>query len=72
MSFSLWIDPSFGASGDMLLGAFAEMITDPEQALSPLRDLALEDWEIDFEKTLRNGLKSNFNETENCSNWNIQ
>ena len=56
MSFSLWIDPSFGASGDMLLGAFAEMINDPEQALSPLRNLALEDWEIDFEKTLRNGL----------------
>ena len=58
MSFSLWIDPSFGASGDMLLGAFAEMITDPERALSPLRDLAVEDWEIDFEKTLRNGLNA--------------
>jgi hypothetical protein len=58
MSFSLWIDPSFGASGDMLLGAFAEMITDPEQALSPLRDLAIEEWEIDFEKTLRNGLNA--------------
>ena len=58
MSFSLWIDPSFGASGDMLLGAFAEMINDPEQALSPLRNLALEDWEIDFEKTLRNGLNA--------------
>ena len=58
MSFSLWLDPSFGASGDMLLGAFAEMITDPEQALSPLRDLAVEDWEINFEKTLRNGLNA--------------
>ena len=34
------------------------MITDPEQALSPLRDLALEHWEIDFEKTLRNGLNA--------------
>ena len=58
MSFSLWIDPLFGASGDMLLGAFSGMVTDPEQALSPLRDLALEDWDIDFEKTLRNGLNA--------------
>ena len=58
MSLSLWIDPSFGASGDMLLGAFAEMVADPEQALSPLRDLALEDWDIDFKTTLRNGLNA--------------
>ncbi len=56
MSFSLWIDPSFGASGDMLLGAFSEMVSDPDQALSPLQDLAIEDWKIDFEETLRNGL----------------
>ena len=74
MSFSLWIDPSFGASGDMFLGAFAEMITDPKQALSPLRDLALEDWEIDFEKTLRNGLNATkaevtYRETSSGRNW---
>jgi len=56
MSFSLWIDPSFGASGDMLLGAFSEMVSDPDQALLPLQDLAIEDWKIDFEETLRNGL----------------
>ena len=58
MSFSLWIDPSFGASGDMLLGAFAEMVSDPEKALFPLHDLCLGDWKIDFDKTLRNGLNA--------------
>ena len=58
MSFSLWIDPSFGASGDMLLGAFAEMVSDSEQALVPLQDLGLEDWTIDFTETLRNGLNA--------------
>jgi uncharacterized protein (TIGR00299 family) protein len=74
MSLSLWIDPSFGASGDMLLGAFAEMLTDPEQALFPIRDLALEDWEIDFEKTLRNGLTATkaevtYRETSTGRKW---
>ena len=58
MSFSLWIDPSFGASGDMLLGAFAEMVSDSEQALVPLQDLGLEDWKIAFTKTIRNGLNA--------------
>ena len=58
MSFSLWIDPSFGASGDMLLGAFAEMVSDSEQALVPLQDLGLEDWKIAFTETLRNGLNA--------------
>ncbi len=58
MSFSLWIDPSFGASGDMLLGAFAEMVSDSEQALVPLQHLGLEDWKIDFTETLRNGLNA--------------
>ena len=58
MSFSLWIDPSFGASGDMLLGAFAEMVSDSEQALVPLQDLGLEDWKIAFTETIRNGLNA--------------
>ena len=40
----------------MLLGAFSEMVSDPDQALLPLQDLAIEDWKIDFEETLRNGL----------------
>ena len=74
MSFSLWIDPSFGASGDMLLGAFAEMVSDPEQALFPLHDLGIEDWKIDFEKTLRNGLNATkaevtYGETSTGRKW---
>ena len=74
MSFSLWIDPSFGASGDMLLGAFAEMVSDPEQALFPLHDLGLGDWKIDFDKTLRNGLNATkaevtYGETSTGRKW---
>jgi len=74
MSFSLWIDPSFGASGDMLLGAFAEMVSDPKQALFPLQDLGLEDWKIDFTETLRNGLNATkaevtYGETSTGRKW---
>ena len=74
MSFSLWIDPSFGASGDMLLGAFSEMVSDPDRALSPLQDLGLGDWKIDFEKTLRNGLNATkaevtYGETSTGRKW---
>ncbi len=74
MSFSLWIDPSFGASGDMLLGAFAEMVSDSEQALVPLQDLGLEDWKIDFTETLRNGLNATkaevaYGETSTGRRW---
>ena len=74
MSFSLWIDPSFGASGDMLLGAFAEMVSDPAQALFPLHDLGIGDWKIDFEKTLRNGLNATkaevtYGETSTGRKW---
>ncbi len=74
MSFSLWIDPSFGASGDMLLGAFAEMVSDSEQALVPLQDLGLEDWKIDFTETLRNELNATkaevtYGETSTGRRW---
>ena len=74
MSFALWIDPSFGASGDMLLGAFAEMVSDPEQALFPLHDLGLDDWKIDFTETLRNGLNATkaevtYGETSTGRKW---
>ncbi len=42
----------------MLLGAFAEMVSDSEQALVPLQDLGLEDWKIAFTETIRNGLNA--------------
>ncbi len=53
MSFSLWIDPSFGASGNMLLGAFSELVENPYQALEPLDGLNLGKWDIELKKTLR-------------------
>ncbi len=50
------------------------MVNDPKQAISPLRDLALEDWHIDFEKTLRNGLNATkaevtYHETSTGRKW---
>ena len=74
MSFSLWIDPSFGASGDMLLGAFSEMVDDPDQALLPLQALAIGDWEIEFRETLRNNLTAakaevSYRETSTGRKW---
>lgn len=74
MSFSLWVDPSFGASGDMLLGAFSNMVSEPDQALSPLQDLAIGDWEIEFQETLRNNLTAakaevSYRETSTGRGW---
>jgi uncharacterized protein (TIGR00299 family) protein len=56
MTTSVWIDPAFGASGDMLLGAFAGLLDDPTSALAPLDDLGLDGWSIEIGTTIRNGL----------------
>lgn len=58
----LWIDPGFGASGDMLLGALggqlAAVAGEPavSAALEPLDRLGLEAFELRFEQTIRCGL----------------
>lgn len=59
----LWIDPGFGASGDMLLGALAGQLNADvddqrmlDAILSPLDRLGLEAFELRFEQTIRCGL----------------
>jgi len=56
VTIHLWIDPTFGASGDMLLGAFAGLLDDPERDLAPLEELGLDGYTIDVGATIRNGL----------------
>ena len=59
----LWIDPGFGASGDMLLGALAGQLNADvgdqamiDAVLAPLDRLGLETFELRFEQTIRGGL----------------
>jgi len=56
LSNELWIDPTFGASGDMLLGAFAGLLDDPERELAPLDGLGLDGYSVEVDTTIRNGL----------------
>lgn len=63
MTSHLWIDPGFGASGDMLLGALAGHVASGsghdhtvDVVLAPLDDLGLESFELRFEQTTRCGL----------------
>jgi len=58
MSSDLWIDPTFGASGDMLLGALAGLLDDPKDELANLDRLGLDGYEIEIGTTIRNGLTS--------------
>ncbi len=52
----LWIDPGFGASGDMILGALGGLVDDPDAALEPLRSLGVDGWSVRFGSADRNGL----------------
>lgn len=63
MTSHLWIDPGFGASGDMLLGALAGHVASKssndqtvDSILGPLDNLGLESFELRFEQTIRCGL----------------
>lgn len=76
----LWIDPGFGASGDMLLGALAGVLIarDPaasvDEVLAPLGRLALEEHELRHEPAIRCGLSCHrmhvvTSQTSNPRHW---
>ncbi|MEM8922329.1 MAG: nickel pincer cofactor biosynthesis protein LarC [Actinomycetota bacterium] len=56
----LWLDPSFGASGDMLLGALLGLAPDPDAALdavlADLATLAVDGWSVNLEPVVRAGI----------------
>ena len=54
----LWLDPTFGASGDMLLGALGGLLEEPLVALSALGRLGIDGYEVSFETVVRCGLTS--------------
>jgi pyridinium-3,5-bisthiocarboxylic acid mononucleotide nickel chelatase len=55
---ALWLDPGFGASGDMLLGVLAGLLDDPARSLEPLSGLGLRGCDVRFERVVRGGLSA--------------
>lgn len=55
---TLWIDPSFGASGDMLLGAIGAHLSGAERDLSALDTLDIGTYSVTWTSAIRNGLSS--------------
>lgn len=57
---ALWIDPCFGASGDMLLGALIGLGAEPEAVCERLALLGIPGWSINVSTALRAGLTATF------------
>ena len=58
MNRALWIDPGFGASGDMLLGALLSLGAELDQITQGLERLGFDGWSVEQETVLRCGLSS--------------
>lgn len=58
MSRTLWIDPGFGASGDMLLGALLGLGADVDVLRERLDGLGVAGWSIEMTTTTRCGLSA--------------
>ncbi len=71
---SLWLDPGFGASGDMILGCLIGLGAPIEAIESGLAKLAIEGWTLDHEITLRCSLSADralvdANDDEHHRSW---
>jgi uncharacterized protein (TIGR00299 family) protein len=55
---TLWLDPSFGASGDMLLGALVGVGADPDRLRDLLAALPVEGWSLATGTVTRCGLSA--------------
>ncbi len=56
MSRSLWLDPGFGASGDMLLGTLLGLGAPLDAVRADVAGLGVTGWSIDVESVLRAGI----------------
>ncbi len=57
-SHRLWLDPGFGAAGDMLLGALLGLGAPVDQVRAGLEGLGIDGWKLDHEPVLRCSLAS--------------
>ncbi len=55
---TLWLDPSFGASGDMLLGAMLGLGASLAEVVAGLDGLGIGGWTVEQTETTRNGISA--------------